>query len=175
MLLAVRQWIVRQSQLSNYGEYGTKRAWSKPRNSLLTSSVVLLTTMTPNHSGNLWDLKEATTMVSHPRKTNGCLYSVSQSKADILNRQFFQSLLERIQKRAKVKCGMRKICDGYFAEWWCRIGLVLGLALVSHHSAKYPSQIFRIPHFTIARFSAFRIIPLSYKSNCFAVINGRLC
>ena len=28
---------------------------------------------------------------------------------------------------AMVKCGIRKICDGYFAEWWCGIGLVLGL------------------------------------------------
>ena len=35
------------------------------------------------------------------------------------------------------------------------LGLALGLSLVlglvpHHHSAKYPSQIFRIPHFTIA-------------------------
>jgi len=48
-----------------------------------------------------------------------------------------------------VKCEMRKICDGYFAELWCGIGLVL-----HHHSTEYPSQIFHILHYTPGRVSS---------------------
>jgi len=57
----------------------------------------------------------------------------------------------RCFSQAIVKCGRRKICDGYFVECWYGIGLVLGL-VPHHHSAKYPSQIFRIPHYTPGRF-----------------------
>jgi len=48
-----------------------------------------------------------------------------------------------------------EIRDGYFAEWWCAASPKTNPhpdtnPIPHHHSAKYPSQIFRIPHFTIA-------------------------